>query len=132
MFFRKHLAQERSYIDDTIRAFEAAGLDVLPMFVAGIEGHVAVRDFISKEKAAGKPIDVLVSMIGFAFVGGPAGSTKPGLQKQVVEEVLGGLDVPYIVAQPLFVQDFPLVGAERGGADAECDVVLVARDGWGD
>ncbi len=101
MFFRKHLAQERSYIDDAIRAFEAEGMEVLPMFVAGIEGHVAVRDFISKE-----PIDVLVSMIGFAFVGGPAGSTKPGLQKQVVEDVLGGLNVPYIVAQPLFVQDF--------------------------
>ncbi len=74
LFFRKHLMQDRSYINDTICAFENAGVDVLPIFVTGIEGHVVVRDWLAKEK-----IDVLVSMIGFALVGGPAGSTKPGV-----------------------------------------------------
>lgn len=101
LFFRKHLAQERSYIDDTIRAMEAAGLDVLPIFVTGVEAHVVVRDWLAKEH-----VDAIVSMIGFALVGGPAGSTKPGLSKHVAEEILGHLNIPYIVAQPLFLQDY--------------------------
>jgi len=101
LFFRKHLMQERSYIDDAIHALEADGLDVLPLFVSGIEGHVVVREWLMKEG-----IDVLISMIGFALVGGPAGSTKAGQHKAAAEEILRSLNVPYIVAQPLYVQDF--------------------------
>ena len=56
LFFRKHLMQERSYIDDSIRALEAEGLDVLPIFVSGIDGHVVVRDWLGKGG-----IDVLIS-----------------------------------------------------------------------
>jgi magnesium chelatase subunit H len=109
--FRKHLMQERSYIDATIRALDAAGLEVLPIFVMGIEGHVVVRDWLLKEK-----IDALVSMIGFAFVGGPAGSTKPGQHKGAAEDILTGLNAPYIVAQPLFVQDLNSWHAHGVGA----------------
>ncbi len=101
LFFRKHLVQERGYIDDTIRAFEAAGMAVLPMFVAGIEGHVAVRDMLAKEG-----IDLLVSTIGFALVGGPAGATAPGMSVKIANDILSSLNVPYVVAQPLYVQDF--------------------------
>jgi magnesium chelatase subunit H len=101
LFFRKHLMQERSYIDDAIRALEAEGVDVLPIFVSGIEGHVVVREWLVREG-----VDVLISMIGFALVGGPAGSTKPGHHKHAAEEILRSLNVPYIVAQPLYVQDF--------------------------
>jgi magnesium chelatase subunit H len=101
LFFRKHLAQERGYIDDTIRALEAGGLNVLPIFVAGVEGHVVVREWLAKEK-----VDVLVSTIGFALVGGPAGSTDPGRHKAVATDILQHLNAPYIVAQPLYVQDF--------------------------
>lgn len=100
LFFRKHLMQDRGYINDTICAFERAGVDILPIFVTGIEGHVVVRDWLAKEK-----IDVLVSMIGFALVGGPAGSTSPGKHKDAAQEILQHLNVPYIVSQPLYVQD---------------------------
>ena len=100
LFFRKHLMQERTYIDDAIRALEANGMDVLPIFVSGIEGHVVVREWLMKEG-----IDVLISMIGFALVGGPAGSTKAGQHKTAAEEILRSLNVPYIVAQPLYVQN---------------------------
>ncbi len=100
LFFRKHLVQSPVYINDAIRALEAEGLDVLPIFVTGIEGHVVVRDWLAREK-----IDVLISMIGFSLIGGPAGSTKPGAHKEAAADILNKLDVPYMVAQPLFVQD---------------------------
>ncbi|MCS6782189.1 MAG: magnesium chelatase subunit H [Gloeomargarita sp. SKYBB_i_bin120] len=100
LFFRKHLLQERSYIDALIRAMEAADLQVLPIFVAGVEGHVVVRDWLTQES-----VDVLVSTIGFALVGGPAGSTSPGTHRDAAIAILERLDVPYLVAQPLYVQD---------------------------
>ncbi|TNJ37379.1 magnesium chelatase subunit H [Prosthecochloris vibrioformis] len=101
LFFRKHLLQEKTYIDDTIRAFEQKGLHVYPSFVMGVEGHVLVRDWFTKEK-----IDLLINMMGFGLVGGPAGSTKPGTAAEARDEILQKLDVPYIVSQPLLVQDF--------------------------
>ncbi|NTW48886.1 MAG: DUF3479 domain-containing protein, partial [Chlorobiales bacterium] len=100
LFFRKHLLQERAYIDSAIRELESAGLYVLPVFVMGVEGHVAVREWFTKEK-----IDLLINMMGFGLVGGPAGSTTPGTSTQAREEILSKLDVPYIVSQPLFIQD---------------------------
>ncbi len=101
LFFRKHLLQEKTYIDNTIRAYEKHGLYVYPIFVMGVEGHVVVRDWLTKEK-----IDLLVNMMGFGLVGGPAGSTKPGTSADARAEILGNLDVPYMVAQPLFMQNF--------------------------
>lgn len=101
LFFRKHLMQDRGYIDDVIRALESAGLDVLPIFVTGVEGHVVVREWLTRER-----IDVLVSMIGFALVGGPAGSTSPGTHRDAAIEILERINAPYIVTQPLYVQDF--------------------------
>ena len=101
LFFRKHLLQEKTYIDDTIRGFERKGLNVFPAFVMGVEGHVLVRDWFVKEK-----LDLLVNMMGFGLVGGPAGSTKPGTAAEARDEIMRKLDVPYIVAQPLLIQDF--------------------------
>jgi magnesium chelatase subunit H len=101
LFIRKHLLQERTYIDDTIRAFEAKGFFTLPIFVMGVEAHVAVREWLMKEH-----IDFLVNMIGFGLVGGPAGSTKPDTHAKVSEELLTKLDVPYVVSHPLFMQDY--------------------------
>ncbi len=101
LFFRKHLMQERGYIDRLIQMMESEGFDVLPIFVTGIEAHVVVRDWLVREK-----VDVLVSTIGFALIGGPAGSTNPGAHREAAVDILSSLDAPYIVAQPLYVQDF--------------------------
>ena len=101
LFFRKHLLQEKTYIDNTIRALEKRGLQLYPAFVMGVEGHVLVRDWLVKEK-----IDLLVNMMGFGLVGGPAGSTKPGTAADARHEIMEKLDAPYIVAQPLLTQDF--------------------------
>jgi magnesium chelatase subunit H len=101
LFFRKHLLQEKTYIDNTIRVLEKNGINVFPAFVMGVEGHVLVRDWLIREN-----IDLLVNMMGFGLVGGPAGSTKPGTAAEARHEILTTLDAPYIVAQPLLVQDF--------------------------
>ncbi|MEI7789333.1 MAG: magnesium chelatase subunit H, partial [Chlorobiaceae bacterium] len=101
LFFRKHLLQEKTYIDNTIRTFEKHGIHLFPAFVTGVEGHVLVRDWLIKEE-----IDLLVNMMGFGLVGGPAGSTKPGTAAEARHEIMSKLDVPYIVAQPLLTQGF--------------------------
>jgi len=101
LFFRKHLLQEKTYIDNTIRTLEKQGLNVFPAFVMGVEGHVLVRDWLMREN-----IDLLVNMMGFGLVGGPAGSTKPGTAAEARHEILTSLDVPYIISQPLLIQDF--------------------------
>ncbi len=101
LFFRKHLLQEKTYIDNTIRVLEKNGLNLYPSFVMGVEGHVLVRDWLVKEK-----IDLLINMMGFGLVGGPAGSTKPGTAAEARSEIMEKLDAPYIVAQPLLTQGF--------------------------
>jgi len=95
LFFRKHLIQEKTYIDNTIRELERQGINVFPAFVMGVEGHVLLRDWLVKEN-----LDLLINMMGFGLVGGPAGSTKPGIAAAAREEIMAKLDAPYIVAQP--------------------------------
>ncbi|NTU79823.1 MAG: magnesium chelatase subunit H, partial [Chloroflexales bacterium] len=98
--FRAHILGGTTYHNDVVRALEGAGLRVLPIFVQGIESHVVVREWLTK-----LGVDVVVNTMGFPLVGGPAGSTKAGLTVAVARELLSKLDVPYIVASPLFVQD---------------------------
>jgi magnesium chelatase subunit H len=98
--FRSHLIGGTTYHNDVVRALEAAGLRVLPIFVQGIESHVVVREWLTK-----LDVDLIVNTMGFPLVGGPAGSTKAGLTTSVARELLSKLDVPYMVASPLFVQD---------------------------
>ena len=101
VFFRKHLLQEKEYIDNTIRAIEAKRLNVLPVFVMGVEGHVAAREwFVNAD------LDMLINMMGFGFVGGPAGATTPGASASARDEILTSINAPYVVSQPLFIQDF--------------------------
>jgi magnesium chelatase subunit H len=98
--FRSHILGGTHYHNDVVRALEAAGLRVLPIFVQGIESHVVVREWLGKLN-----VDAVVNTMGFPLVGGPAGSTKAGLTVAVARDLLSKLDVPYMVASPLFVQD---------------------------
>lgn len=98
--FRAHILSGADYHHKIVRALEAAGLRVLPIFVMGIESHIVVREWLSHMK-----VDLVINTMGFPLVGGPAGSTKAGLTVDVAHELLSKLDTPYIVAQPLFVQD---------------------------
>ncbi|MBW4519112.1 MAG: magnesium chelatase subunit H [Scytolyngbya sp. HA4215-MV1] len=121
LLYRKHVITKQAYIPQLIRAFEQAGLVPLPIFINGVEGHVAVRDWMTSEyeqqqRSRGKTetlslsaeavkVDAIVSTIGFPLVGGPAGSMEAGRQVEVAKRILGAKNVPYFVSAPLLIQD---------------------------
>ncbi|OZH55765.1 protoporphyrin IX magnesium chelatase, partial [Hydrocoleum sp. CS-953] len=47
LLYRKHVITKQPYIPKLIRKFEDAGLTPLPVFINGVEGHVAVRDWMT-------------------------------------------------------------------------------------
>ena len=121
LLYRKHVITKQPYIPQLIKRFEEAGLIPLPIFINGVEGHVAVRDWmttdyeiqqrnegnkttLSLSPEAGK-VDAIVSTIGFPLVGGPAGSMEAGRQVDIAKGILAAKNVPYIVAAPLLIQD---------------------------
>lgn len=121
LLYRKHVITHQSYIPQLIRGFERAGLLPLPIFINGVEGHVAVRDWITSshelnQRAQGQidtpslsksaaSVDAIVSTIGFPLVGGPAGSMEAGRQIEVAQRILKAKNVPYLVSAPLLIQD---------------------------
>ncbi|KAL6653188.1 hypothetical protein ACP70R_012113 [Stipagrostis hirtigluma subsp. patula] len=101
------LVLQRSHIvtgDDghyvaVIMELEARGAKVIPIFAGGLDFSGPTQRYLV-DPVTGKPIvNAVVSLTGFALVGGPARQDHPraiaALQK---------LDVPYIVALPLVFQ----------------------------
>ncbi|MEG5023043.1 cobaltochelatase subunit CobN [Microcoleus sp. AT8-B5] len=121
LLYRKHVITKQPYIPQLIRYFEDAGIVPLPIFINGVEGHVAVRDWMTTagETARRKQgnietlslskdaveVDAIVSTIGFPLVGGPAGSMEAGRQVEVAKRILTAKNVPYFVSAPLLIQD---------------------------
>ena len=121
LLYRKHVISKLSYIGQLIRYFESAGLIPLPIFINGVEGHVAVRDWMTTEYEQNRrqqgikdtpslseeavKVDSIVSTIGFPLVGGPAGSMEAGRQVEVAKRILAAKNIPYIIAAPLLIQD---------------------------
>ncbi|HEY9658363.1 MAG TPA: magnesium chelatase subunit H, partial [Allocoleopsis sp.] len=121
LLYRKHVITKQPYIPQLIRAFEQAGLIPLPIFINGVEGHVAVRDWMTsayeqQQRQQGTietpslsseavEVDAIVSTIGFPLVGGPAGSMEAGRQVEVAKRILSAKNVPYFVSAPLLIQD---------------------------
>ncbi|MCW6038270.1 magnesium chelatase subunit H [Spirulina subsalsa FACHB-351] len=117
LLYRKHVITEQNYIPQLIQQFEQAGIIPLPIFINGVEGHVAVRDWLTtdSEQEQAKPtpslspdavkVDAIISTIGFPLVGGPAGSMEAGRQVEVAKSILNTKNVPYLIAAPLLIQD---------------------------
>lgn len=121
LLYRKHVITQQPYIPQLIRYFEQAQLIPVPIFINGVEGHVAVRDWLTTadeqaQRQQGKTeilslsqdaisVDAIVSTIGFPLVGGPAGSMEAGRQVDVAKRILQAKNVPYLVAAPLLIQD---------------------------
>ncbi|MBN3878796.1 MULTISPECIES: magnesium chelatase subunit H [unclassified Nostoc] len=140
LLYRKHVITKQPYIPQLIRSFEKAGLTPLPIFINGVEGHVAVRDLMTTDyeiqqrqlgnietpslSSEAVKIDAIVSTIGFPLVGGPAGSMEAGRQIEVAKRILTAKNVPYIVAAPLLIQD--ISSWTRQGIGGLQSVVLYA------
>jgi len=140
LLYRKHVITKQPYIPQLIRSFEKAGLTPLPIFINGVEGHVAVRDWMTtdyeiQQRQLGNietpslsneavKVDAIVSTIGFPLVGGPAGSMEAGRQVEVAKRILTAKNVPYIVAAPLLIQD--ISSWTRQGVGGLQSVVLYA------
>ena len=121
LLYRKHVVTKQPYIPQLIRHFEAARLTPLPIFINGVEGHVAVRDWMTsvyetqqRERGIKETlslseeaveVDAIVSTIGFPLVGGPAGSMEAGRQTEIAVKILSAKNVPYFVSAPLLIQD---------------------------
>lgn len=121
LLYRKHVVTKQPYIPKLINYFEQAGLIPLPIFINGVEGHVAVRDWMTTQYETTQrqrgnietpslsneavEVDAIVSTIGFPLVGGPAGSMEAGRQIEVSKRILTAKNIPYIVAAPLLIQD---------------------------
>jgi magnesium chelatase subunit H len=121
LLYRKHVITQQPYIPQLIRAFEEDRLIPVPIFINGVEGHVAVRDLLTTDfeqtqrrhgsiatpslSAEAVSVDAIVSTIGFPLVGGPAGSMEAGRQVEVAGRILQAKNVPYLVAAPLLIQD---------------------------
>jgi len=140
LLYRKHVITKQPYIPQLIREFEKAGLTPLPIFINGVEGHVAVRDWMTTayetaQRREGKietlslsneavEVNAIVSTIGFPLVGGPAGSMEAGRQVEVAKRILTAKNVPYIVSAPLLIQD--IHSWTRQGVGGLQSVVLYA------
>ncbi|MCL1471123.1 magnesium chelatase subunit H [Argonema antarcticum] len=140
LLYRKHVITKQPYIFQLIRHFEKAGLIPLPIFINGVEGHVAVRDWMTTayettQRKQGNietlslsseavEVDAIVSTIGFPLVGGPAGSMEAGRQVEVAKRILTAKNVPYMVSAPLLIQD--IHSWTRQGVGGLQSVVLYA------
>ena len=140
LLYRKHVITQQPYIPQLIRAFEDAGLVPVPIFINGVEGHVAVRDWLTTDYEQAQRslghiatpslseeavrVDAIVSTIGFPLVGGPAGSMEAGRQTEVAVRILTAKNVPYFVSAPLLIQD--IHSWTRQGVGGLQSVVLYA------
>ncbi|SKB11812.1 Magnesium-chelatase, subunit H [Planktothrix sp. PCC 11201] len=140
LLYRKHVITKQDYIPQLIRYFQQDQLIPLPIFINGVEGHVAVRDWITttdefNNREQGKietlslskeavTVDAIVSTIGFPLVGGPAGSMEAGRQVEIAKQILTVKNVPYFIAAPLLIQD--LLSWTRQGIGGLQSVVLYA------
>jgi magnesium chelatase subunit H len=121
LLYRKHVVTRQPYIPQLIQHFEQAQLIPLPIFINGVEGHVAVRDWLTTKheqaqrqqgnvetlslSSEAAQVEAIISTIGFPLVGGPAGSMEAGRQVEVAKRILSAKNVPYFVSAPLLIQD---------------------------
>jgi len=83
-----------------VQELECLGARVIPVFAGGLDFSKPVEAYFYHPKSPQKPlVDVVVSLTGFALVGGPARQDHP---KAV--EALKKLNRPYLVSLPLVFQ----------------------------
>ena len=98
LVLRSYLLSNNSrHYDGVIRALEARGLRPIVAFASGLDQREAIENYFTRDGRAS--VDALISLTGFSLVGGPAYNDS-----RAAEDVLAGLDVPYIGAHPVEFQ----------------------------
>jgi magnesium chelatase subunit H len=112
------LAGDTAHYDGVITALEAKGLRVIPAFACGLDARPAMQRYFLQ---GSRPmVDAVVSLTGFSLVGGPAYNDA-----RAAEEMLGALDVPYIVAHPVEFQTLEQWRADvRGLTPVEATIMV--------
>jgi magnesium chelatase subunit H len=112
------LSSNAAHYDGVIAALESRGLQVVPVFAAGLDSRPAIEAFFFKDGQV--CVDAVVSLTGFSLVGGPAYNDA-----KAAEEVLARLDVPYVAAQPVEFQNLAQWGgSERGLLPVESTIMV--------
>jgi len=98
---RSHLVTgDDGHYAGVVMELEARGARVVPVFAGGLDFSSPVKKFFYDPLGSGRPaVDAVVSLTGFALVGGPARQDAP---KAV--EALKALNVPYLCSLPLVFQ----------------------------
>ena len=104
LLMRSYLVSgDAGHYDGVIKAMEAKGLAVIPVFACGLDSREAVETyFVDQTRGPNRgkaTVDAVVSLTGFSLVGGPAYNDAPA-----AEEMLAKLDVPYIAAHAIEFQ----------------------------
>jgi magnesium chelatase subunit H len=112
------LAGNTHHYDGVIAALESRGLGVIPAFASGLDARPAVAKFFVRD---GQPcVEAVVSLTGFSLVGGPAYNDA-----RAAEEMLAGLDVPYLAAHPVEFQSLQQwQDSERGLLPVESTMMV--------
>lgn len=97
---RTHLVtQDNAHYVAMVQELECMGARVIPVFAGGLDFSKPVDAYFLEEGQNQSIVDVVVSLTGFALVGGPARQDHP---KAI--ESLKRLNRPYMVALPLVFQ----------------------------
>lgn len=97
---RSHIVTgDESHYVAVIMELEARGAKVIPIFAGGLDFSGPVERYLVDPVTKKPFVHSVVSLTGFALVGGPARQDHPR-----AVEALTKLDVPYIVALPLVFQ----------------------------
>jgi magnesium chelatase subunit H len=92
------LADNVAHYAAVVRALESKGLRVVAAFASALDARPAVAKYFTNGKGQAT-IDAMINLTGFSLVGGPAYNNADAAQ-----EVLRGLDVPYLTLQTLEFQ----------------------------
>ncbi len=112
------LSHNAGHYDGVIAALESRGLQVVPVFAAGLDSRPAIEAFFMKDGRVA--VDAVVSLTGFSLVGGPAYNDA-----KAAEEVLSKLDVPYVAAHPVEFQNLEQWGgSDRGLLPVESTIMV--------
>ncbi|WP_373060376.1 magnesium chelatase subunit H [Gemmatimonas sp.] len=92
------LADNVAHYAAVVAALESKGLRVVAAFASALDARPAVEKYFTNG-AGQATIDTMINLTGFSLVGGPAYNNS-----EAAQEVLRGLDVPYLTLQTLEFQ----------------------------